>query len=807
MIGYDERTRVFTLSGKTDSYAFAVLPTGHLAHLYWGPLLPSGTDLEPLLAAVPGVGWTGSDFGNTTGYSKESGMFALQRTALELSGRGKGDYRPPTVALRSGTGDRSGDWTYRSHRIRSGAAAVPGLPHAVDGEAGPDGRAETLEVECADEAGKTTVTLFYTIFPDCDCLVRSLAVRNDHPTEEAELEIVRAFTLDLSHDDRRLLSLDGAWLRERRHGLRETGPGSTLVESRYGVSSSAQSPSWMLCDPKADERSGEAVAVSLIYSGSHCGGVHVNEWNSARLFSGLHPECFRWRLAPGESFHSPQAALVRSGAGIGGASAKLHRFIGNHIVRGPWRDRERPVLFNSWEAVYFDFDERKILDAAKGAKELGGELFVLDDGWFGRRDDDTSSLGDWSDYRKKLPGGLERLAGKIRSLGLDFGIWMEPEMISEDSELFRAHPEYRVSAPGRTPSPGRNQFLLDLVNPAVRDHVAESVRSVLERSGAAYLKWDMNRNFSDCFSPLLPKDRQGEFEHRWMLGLYAVLERTVEAFPEVLFESCASGGNRFDLGMLRYMPQVWTSDDSDAWERVPIQYGTSLFAPPSTMACHVSAAPNHQVLRNTPLESRFNAAAFGVLGYELDPARLSKAERTIVERQIRFYKERRRLFQFGVFERLRDPSALLSGGDRNSAAWSVRSADGAELAAAFFRRNAEPNPPPARLPLPGADRNRAYRVEGRRQYTDIRPYGDLVRRLFPVPLKLNGIAYNRIADSYVHELDRFAPRTVSGALLSHPGLPLPQEFYGTGQGPEIALLGDFGSRMLIAEAEETEETT
>ena len=434
---------------------------------------------------------------------------------------------------------------------------------------------------------------------------------------------------------------------------------------------------------------------------------------------------------------------------------------------------------------------------ARSARAVGVELFVLDDGWFGKRNDDTSSLGDWQVNRRKLPGGLAGLARKIQAIGLDLGLWLEPEMISVDSDLYRQHPDWLVRSPSHEPAPGRNQFYLDLSRPEVGDWLVGTLTEVLSSASIHYVKWDMNRHMADWYSPSLAAERQGEFVHRYFLGLYGVMSRITQAFPDILFESCASGGNRTDYGMLCCMPQVWLSDDSDAVERLGIQHGASLFLPPSVMGAHVSAVPNHQVLRDTPLESRFNVAAFGLLGYELDLRRLSPVEKKIVRRQIAWYQEWREVLQFGIFYRLIDP------GTGRQAAWLVLTADGSRGVLGWFQKLAAPNQLADRVRLQGLEEMASYQVQNRPQFVDIRQYGDLINQMIPIRLKMHGVLHNLVADHYLHELER-TDETVGGDQLMSRGFMLKRQFYGTGMAENVAIVGDFGSRLFELRRQETQ---
>ena len=459
-----------------------------------------------------------------------------------------------------------------------------------------------------------------------------------------------------------------------------------------------------LVRPETAQEAGEAIGATLVYSGSFLADAEVSQFGATRLMMGIGDDDFSWQLLPGEAFQAPEAALVYSDGGIGGMSRGFHALLENHLLPRRWMHKARPVLLNSWEAAYFDFDEEKLLDIAKAAADAGVELFVMDDGWFGHRDDDTTSLGDWTVDRSKLPHGLEGLGERVRALGIQFGLWMEPEMVSPDSDLYRAHPDWCLHIPGREGIRARHQLVLDMGRREVQDFVVDAVSQTLKASGAAYLKWDMNRNFTNIGSAALPADRQRETGHRYMLGLYAVLERLTKAFPEVLIEGCASGGARFDAGMLYYVPQFWCSDDTDALCRVRIQCGTTMLFPPSTMGCHVSAVPNHQTGRVTPMETRFAVALGGSFGYELDPRRLDDAERAAMRGQVEFANQTQQLRLYGQLYWLQSPFA------ENDAAWMSVSPDKREAIFTLVRAMARINAVPPLVRLAGLDAKRRYRV-------------------------------------------------------------------------------------------------
>ena len=513
-------------------------------------------------------------------------------------------------------------------------------------------------------------------------------------------------SLDLPDDDWTVMQLSGAWARERHVTDRRLAPGSQSTGSLRGASGHEHDPSLILRRDSTTEDAGEAYGFSLVYSGNFLAEAEVGLFATTRIRLGIHPDGFGWTLEPGSAFEAPEAVLAYSAAGLDGLSQAYHRLYRERLARGTWRDQPRPVLINNWEGTYFAFDETKLLDIATVARDLGIELFVLDDGWFGARDDDTSSLGDWTVDRHKLPNGIDGLARRIEALGLKFGLWIEPEMVSARSKLFEAHPDWAIGIAGRPRTESRQQLVLDMSRPEIVDHLFTVLSELLAGAPISYIKWDMNRNITEPGSLGMAADRQGEFFHRYILGVYELYARLTAAFPDVLFESCAGGGGRFDPGMLAYAPQAWTSDDTDAIERLRIQWGASLIYPVSSMGAHVSAVPNHQTGRRTPIATRAAVAFFGVFGYELDATSLSAPERAEVAGQVAFYKAHRELFQRGQFIRLRSPFE----GDGNETAWMTVSEDRQQAIVGFYRTLARPNPAVNRLRLRALDPAARYRI-------------------------------------------------------------------------------------------------
>jgi alpha-galactosidase len=686
LIEWREADRQFHLTNGRLSYILAVHESGALGLLHLGAALAAGRSYRHLIPRPFG------------GFSNRLG----DPVALECPTPGSGDYRVPSLVVEQPDGSTVLELAYRAHRILAGKPPIPGLPATY---AEDDDEAATLEVDLVDGRSGLAVTLSYTIFRDVAAIARSARIRNDG-SQPLRLTTAMSLVLDLPDADWDLVHLGGAWARERQVRTRGLEIGRQSISSTRGSSSAAHNPFVALTRSATTEAQGEALGVALVYSGNFLAEVEVEPYGTARLRIGINPETFAWELAPGAAFATPEAVVVHTSDGLGAMSDAFHRLFRERLARGTWRDRPRPILVNNWEGTYFDFDEERLVAIATVARDLGIELFVLDDGWFGKRDDDTTSLGDWFVDRRKLPGGIDGLARRITELGLGFGLWIEPEMVSERSELFAAHPDWAIGIPGRPRTEGRQQLVLDMSRPEVVDHLEGVLADVLGSGPISYIKWDMNRWISEPWSAGLPPERQGEFFHRYILGVYELYRRLTTRFPEILFESCASGGDRFDAGMLAFAPQAWTSDDTDAVERLAIQWGSTLAYPPSSMGAHVSAVANHQTGRVTPLATRAAVAFFGVFGYELDTTTLTDAERAEVRGQVAFYREHRDVLQFGRFVRLRSPFE----GDGNTTAWMSVSDDRRRAVVGFYRVLNRPAPGADRIRLRGLDPEREYRV-------------------------------------------------------------------------------------------------
>lgn len=682
------RDGLIHLRNDRVSYAMHILPGGIPMHVHFGQRLTE-VDPKPVLrrCALPPDG------------SFSVQQCALDHTPQEYPSFGLGDMREGALSVRCADGTRTADLRFVSASCEDGKPSLEGLPATFGGAC------KTLRLITRDAHIGLTATHLYTLFDDCDVLAHSVLFENSG-RESLCLERAMSLCLDFAESGFDLMTLSGAWSREREIVRRPLVFGSQGVSSARGASSLQTSPFLGLLRPNTTEDMGEVYGIALVYSGNFRACVDVDQNRMARVLLGLNDYDFEWTLEPGERFQLPEAVAAYSYAGLGGMSTQFHRLCAEHLARGQYAHAPRPILLNNWEATYFDFDEEKLLAIAATAAKAGVELFVLDDGWFGARDDDTTSLGDWFVNERKLPGGLCSLGEKIHALGLGFGLWFEPEMVSPKSQLYRAHPDWCIHVAGREPIEMRNQLILDLSRADVCDYVYRAVHEILTANPIDYVKWDMNRNFTNIGSALLPPDRQKELPHRYILGLYGILDRLTHAFPHVLFESCASGGGRFDLGMLYYMPQTWCSDNTDALSRCRIQYGTSLVFPPFAMGAHVSAVPNHQTGRVTPLDTRACVAMSGCFGYELDLNRLSPDELLEVAEQIRRVKSVRKTLLYGAFHR------LLSPFEGDDTAWITVSPDRREAVFTLVRAHAQSGSVPS-LPfvrLRGLDAALRYRI-------------------------------------------------------------------------------------------------
>jgi alpha-galactosidase len=643
LITFDSESKVFNLSNDHISYIFSIEVGNVLSHHYFGKAVKDYHN--QLKSPRQDRGFSG----NLPGQLERG--FSLDTILREYSSNGEGDFRAPSVLIRQSNGSIATHFTYQSHEIIKGKPKLEGLP-AVYVE--DDNEAETLVITLLDEPSQVELRLLYTIFRDRSLITRSSQLVN-RGKESVTIEKSASMSFDLCSGEWDLITLPGAHVNERHLERHSVGYGLQKISSRRGTSSHQLNSFIALAKSETNEHAGDVFGFSLVYSGNHSFEVERDQNSQTRIIVGINEEQFSWELKANELFQSPEAISVYSSEGFNRMSQTFHSVINERVVRGKYKKQIRPILVNNWEATYFDFNEDKLKPIVDEARELGIEMFVLDDGWFGHRDDDFSSLGDWYVDETKFPNGLNNFANYVHEKGLRFGLWFEPEMISIDSELYRQHPEYMLKVPNRSASPSRNQFVLDFGRDEVRKNILNQMETLLDEGYVDYIKWDMNRHLSDVYSHALSSDRQGEVFHRYVIGLYDLLEKLTSKYPDILWEGCSGGGGRFDIGFAYYMPQSWTSDNTDAIARIGIQYGTSYAYPPSVMTAHVSAVPNHQTGRITPFKTRGDVAMSGVLGYELDLTKLTDAEKQLVKEQIEQYKAIRQVIQFGTFIRLKSP--------------------------------------------------------------------------------------------------------------------------------------------------------
>lgn len=693
-IQFHEKAREFHLYNKEVSYIMKIMENGQIENLYYGKRIKDREDFSYLHEEISRP--------LTSVNVPEPGVLSMEYTKQEYPSYGTGDYRSPAFTVLQEDGSRISAFAYVGHNIFNGKKELKPLPATYTES---DEEAQTLEIILYDDLIDTELVLSYTIYEAYPVITRN-ARFTQKGTEKIVLERALSMSVEFGDMDFEMVHLAGAWARERYVKTRKLEMGIQSIQNLHGTGSSAEhNPFLALKRPHTTESQGEVYGFSLVYSGNFLAQTEVTTFDLTRVTMGIHPEGFSWELNQGETFQTPEVVMVYSDQGLNKMSQVYHRLYRTRLMRGYWRDKARPILLNNWEATYFDFNEEKILNIAKKAKEVGVELFVLDDGWFGARNDDYRGLGDWYVNLEKLPDGISGLSRKIEALGLKFGLWVELEMVNKDSDLYRAHPDWIIGAPGRFESHGRHQHVLDFSRKEVVDYIYEMISKVLRESSISYIKWDMNRYMSEPYSRGASAAHQGMVMHKYILGVYDLYTRLTTEFPEILFESCASGGARFDPAMLYFAPQTWTSDDTDASERVKIQYGTSMVYPVVSMGSHVSAVPNHQLLRTTPLETRGNVAYFGTFGYELDLNLLSDEEIEIVKKQITFMKQYRDLIQVeGDFYRLLSPFA------GNDAAWMVVSRDQTEAIAGFYQRLNKINASWLRLRLQGLNEDSLYEV-------------------------------------------------------------------------------------------------
>ena len=727
---------LFTLHTKHSTYQMKVDTLGTLLHTYYGSRIDE-TDMSCQ------IGFMDRGFsGNPYEMGAVNKAYSLDVLPQEYSCFGTGDFRTSALRVQNADGSQAVQLRMAGFNIKPGTYGLDGLP-AVYADTS---EAETLTITLADLESCLHVELRYCVLPELDVITRTAKIVNDG-TSAIVLQKAASMNLDWQYGNYDWITFHGRHMMERNFQRRPVQHGVQSVGSVRGASSHHYNPFSILCEKETTETSGSCWGFSFLYSGEFQMEVEQDQIGQTRLVCGIHPDNFTWKLEEQESFQTPEVMMVYSDEGFGHLSHCFHETIREHICRGEWKHKRRPVLINNWEATYFNFTGDKLVSLAKEAAGLGIELFVMDDGWFGVRNDDNGGLGDWTPNVEKLGCTLKELGERITETGMQFGIWFEPEGISEDSNLYHDHPEWAVQIPGRKPSLARNQLVLDFSREDVQDYMIQQLDAVLSDAPITYVKWDMNRNICDKFSNALPAERQGEFAHRYILGLYRVLEVLNQRFPHVLFEGCSGGGGRFDAGMLYYTPQIWCSDNSDAVSRLDIQYGSSFGYPVSTMGAHVSAVPNHQTGRVTPLSTRGTVAMSGTFGYELDITKLTNEEKDEIKVQVEQFHKFYDLIQYGSYYRLLPP-------DSGCSAWEFAAADGSEALVSAVYRHTEANAPFPHVKVQGLTDNALYRVDICNMDLDERQKEGLAR-MFP--------------KMYPHT-------SLSGAALKHGGLPIPPAF-------------------------------
>ena len=689
MICFEEKNKIIKLDTPDTSYVMGVAD-GYLGHAYYGKKIET-TELGYLLRAEehPGV---------PSVNNREKVSF-LDSFPMEYSFGGTGDFRESSINIRTEDGQTGLDLKYEGHEIYAGKKKLDGLPATWGDDA------DSVDVYLRDSATNLKVVLTYTAFHSVDAITRSVKIVNEGE-QNVYLTKVLSACVDMDNDNYKLLTLHGSWARERHMQYRDIGYGSVVTESLRGESSHQDHPFMAVMSANGNQTMGDVYGFNFVYSGDFLAKVQVNQFNVLRAVMGIHPEHFCWKLEKGQSFQAPEVVMVYSDEGLGKMTRTFHDLYRNNLIRSSWKDMERPVLINNWEATYFDFDTDKLIAIAKEASKSGIDMLVMDDGWFGHRNSDNSSLGDWVVNEDKVKGGLKNLVDEVNKLGMKFGIWFEPEMISEDSQLYKEHPDWVLRTKDRVPSLCREQWVLDLSRPDVREYVYNAVRDVLKSANIEYVKWDMNRPLADVGSTYLPADRQGELVHRHTLAVYELQERLINEFPNLLLENCSGGGARFDAGMLYYSPQIWCSDDTDAIERLAIQEGTSLIYPLSSMGAHVSDCPNHTTGRITPFQTRGDVALAGTFGYELDITKIPEEDRKQIPVQIETYRKYNQLVRTGDYYRI-------ASWQENHLydCYQIVSKDKSEALVTFVQVLAEPNIRSRKIRLQGLDAKAMYMVD------------------------------------------------------------------------------------------------
>ena len=692
-VTFNEEKKIFRLDTEKSTYVMGLSPEGFLGHIYYGDRLFMEADNYLLRMEEPPY---------TPSVNKREKSAFLDFFPMEYPTGGIGDYRESCLNIRNAAGNMGCELHYAGHEIYKGKRGLKGLPASFATE----DEAETLEITLKDADLDLEVVLFYTAFEKENAITRSVRVQNQGK-EDLRIEKILSACLDMDNENFSMLSLHGTWARERHIQTGELHYGKQVISSARGESSHQEHPFIALVTNGTEQENGKVYAMHFVYSGNFMAETELCQFDNLRMTMGINPEEFSWLLTPGEEFQAPEVVMVYSGNGLGAMTRSYHDFYRNHLIRSKFKYEKRPILINNWEATYFDFNTDKLLAIARQAKECGIEMLVMDDGWFGKRNSDNCSLGDWKVNEKKITGGLKHLVDEVNKIGLQFGIWFEPEMISPDSDLYRAHPDWAIQIAGREATQSRNQYVLDLSRPEVRDYAYKCVASILRSANIAYVKWDMNRQLSDLGSSYLPKERQQELFHRYVLGVYELQERLVTEFPDLLLENCSGGGARFDPGMLYYSPQIWCSDNTDAVERLMIQEGSALIYPLSVIGAHVSDCPNHSVGRVTPFETRGHVALAGTFGYELDITKIPEEDRVLIPEQTVTYNKYRHLIQQGEYYRIASYRE-----NHKYDCWALSSQDKKEVLVTYVQVLGVPNSHSRKVFLRGFDPKTTYRLEG-----------------------------------------------------------------------------------------------
>ena len=692
-VTFNEEKKIFRLDTEKSTYVMGLSPEGFLGHIYYGDRLYMEADNYLLRMEEPPY---------TPSVNKREKSAFLDFFPMEYPTGGIGDYRESCLNIRNAAGNMGCELHYTGHEIYKGKKGLKGLPASFATE----DEAETLEITLKDGDLDLEVVLSYTAFEKENVITRSVRVQNQGK-ENLRIEKILSACLDMDNENFSMLSLHGTWARERHIQTGELHYGKQVISSARGESSHQEHPFIALVTNGTEQENGKVYAMHFVYSGNFMAETELCQFDNLRMTMGINPEEFSWLLTPGEEFQAPEVVMVYSGNGLGAMTRSYHDFYRNHLIRSKFKYEKRPILINNWEATYFDFNTDKLLDIAREAKKCGIEMLVMDDGWFGKRNSDNCSLGDWKVNEEKITGGLKHLVDEVTKIGLQFGIWFEPEMISPDSDLYRAHPDWAIQIAGREATQSRNQYVLDLSRPEVRDYAYECVASILRSANIAYVKWDMNRQLSDLGSSYLPKERQQELFHRYVLGVYELQERLVTEFPDLLLENCSGGGARFDPGMLYYSPQIWCSDNTDAVERLMIQEGSALIYPLSVIGAHVSDCPNHSVGRVTPFETRGHVALAGTFGYELDITKIPEEDRALIPEQTATYNKYRHLIQQGEYYRIASYRE-----NHKYDCWALSSQDKKEVLVTYVQVLGVPNSHSRKVFLRGFDPKTTYRLEG-----------------------------------------------------------------------------------------------